>query len=95
MTRILAIVMVGLLSACGVVGAPVPPETIGVAPTVKRQQQQRGAIGAAPPANRQQQHDAIELRQQEEGGVDEIEEPYPALQGQDEDLPPLRPVGTR
>jgi hypothetical protein len=80
MTRLLAIVTIGALSACGVVGAPVAPETIGVAPIVKRQQEQRGAA---------------ESRQQEEGDADEIEEPYPALQGQDEDLPPLRPVGTR
>ena len=80
MIRLLAIVMAGSLSACGVVGAPVPPETIGVAPTIKRQQQQRGVT---------------ESRQLEEGDVDENTEPYPALQGQDEDLPPLRPVGTR
>jgi len=80
MMRILAVVLAGLLTACGVVGAPVAPETIGVAPTVKRQQEQR---------------EAAELRQRDDDDVGEIEEPYPAVQGQDEDLPPLNPVGTR
>ena len=80
MIRILAVVMAGLLSACGVVGAPVAPETIGVAPVVKRQQEQR---------------EAAESRQRDGDDVGEIEEPYPAVQGQDEDLPPLNPVGTR
>ena len=76
----LAIIMAGLFGACGVVGAPVPPEMIGVAPTVKQQQQQ---------------DEAMKSRQQEGSDVDNVEDPYPALQGQDEDLPPLRPVGTR
>lgn len=80
MTRLLTIVMAGLFSACGVVGAPVPPEMIGVAPTVLRQQQQEAELSS---------------RQQEGGDVDTIEDPYPPVQGQDEDLPPLRPVGTR
>ncbi len=80
MTRLLVILMAGLLSACGVVGAPVPPETIGVEPTVKQQQEQ---------------HKAMNLHQPDGAGSDEIEDPYPALAGQDEDLPPLRSVGTR
>lgn len=80
MTRILTVVLAGLLSACGVVGAPVPPESIGVEPTVKQQQEQ---------------HEAMTPRQQESPSSGEIEDPYPALAGQDEDLPPLRPVGTR
>lgn len=69
----------GLLSACGVVGAPVAPETIGVAPVVERQKKQ---------------HEAIEAKQREAASV-ETEEQDPALLGQDENLPPLRPVGTR
>lgn len=80
MRCVLAIVMVGLLSGCGIVGAPVAPESIGVAPAIKRQQQQR---------------EAMELRQQEEIDHDKVEEPDPAMRGQEEDLPPLRPVGTR
>lgn len=80
MMYLLVILMAGLLNSCGVVGAPVPPETIGVEPTVKRQQEL---------------HKAMNLHQQDGAGSDEIEEPYPALAGQDEDLPSLRPVGTR
>lgn len=81
MTRVLVIVMVGLFSACGVVGAPVPPETIGVAPMVEQQQRQ--------------QAEAMKSRQQEGVDVEDIEEPYPSLQGEDEDLLPQYPVGTR
>ena len=68
----------GLLSACGVVGAPVAPETIGVAPTIERQKKE---------------HEAQEAKQREAAA--EAEEQDPALLGQDENLPPLRPVGTR
>jgi len=68
----------GLLSACGVVGAPVAPETIGVAPTIERQKKEQEAREA------NQRDTAIEAEEQD-----------PALLGQDENLPPLRPVGTR
>jgi hypothetical protein len=68
----------GLLTACGVVGAPVAPETIGVAPVIEQQKK----VQAAREAN------------QREISVD-AEEQDPALLGQDENLPPLRPVGTR
>ena len=68
----------GLLSACGVVGAPVAPETIGVAPTIERQKKE---------------HEAREANQRDT--AIEAEEQDPALLGQDENLPPLRPVGTR
>ena len=80
MMRMLGILMAGLLTACGVVGAPVPPETIGVEPTVRQQQEQRKALS---------------VPQQEGEDSNHIEDPYPALAGQDEDLPSLRPVGTR
>lgn len=69
----------GLLNACGVMGAPVAPETIGVAPTVERQKKE---------------HAALEEKQREAAAA-EAEEQDPALLGQDEHLPPLRPVGTR
>jgi hypothetical protein len=80
MNRLLIIVTAGFVSACGVVGAPVAPETIGVAPVVERQRLQQEAVKARQPA-------AV---------VDtEAEGSDPAPQGQDEELPPLRPVGTR
>ena len=72
------IIAAGLLTACGVVGAPVAPETIGVAPVIEQQKK----VQAAREAN------------QREISVD-AEEQDPALLGQDENLPPLRPVGTR
>jgi hypothetical protein len=68
----------GLLTACGVVGAPVAPETIGVAPVMEQQKKVQAAREAS----------------QREISV-EAEEQDPALLGQDENLPPLRPVGTR
>ena len=72
------IAAVGLLSACGVVGAPVAPESIGVAPTIEWQKKV---------------HEAREASQRD--NTVEAEEQDPALLGQDENLPPLRPVGTR
>lgn len=80
MKRLLIIVTAGFVSSCGVVGAPVAPEMIGVAPTVERQKRQL---------------EAVEAQRQDAAPVDESEESDPPLQGQDEDLPPLRPVGTR
>ena len=80
MTRLLFIVIAGLLNACGVVKAPVAPELVGVAPTVERQQRQ---------------HEAIKTQQRETTGDTETEELDFEPMGQDEDLPPLRPVGTR
>jgi len=78
MRALALIAAAGLLSACGVVGAPVAPETIGVAPTIERQKKE---------------HEAQEAKQREAAA--EAEEQDPALLGQDENLPPLRPVGTR
>ncbi len=75
MRNVVLLYAVGLLTSCGVVGAPVPPETIGVAPTIERQDKQR---------------EATEAEQREETVA-----PDPALQGEDEILPPLQPVGTR
>jgi hypothetical protein len=62
-------------AACGVMGTPIPPEDVGVAPLIQRQ-------------NRQDELDAKKR---------EAEETPPVLepQGQDVDLPPLFPVGTR
>lgn len=80
MKRLLILVTWGLLSSCGVVGAPVAPETIGVAPVIERQQLQQEARDARQPA--------------EPAEVD-TEESDPIPQGQDEELLPLRPIGTR
>lgn len=72
------IIAAGLLTACGVVGAPVAPETIGVAPVIEQQKKAQEAREATP------RDISIEAEEQD-----------PALLGQDENLPPLRPVGTR
>jgi predicted small lipoprotein YifL len=73
--------IMGTLVACGVVGPPVPPENVGVTPTIERQKKL----------------EALEEKQREAAAAAEpIEPPLdPALQGQDVNLPPLRPVGTR
>jgi len=72
--------IVGLLAACGVVGPPIPPEDVGVTPTINRQKAQH----------------ALEGQKQDTAAPEATQEaPEPALQGQDVNLPPLRPVGTR
>jgi hypothetical protein len=80
MKRLILIVTAGLVSSCGVVGAPVAPETIGIAPTIERQKTE---------------HAAIETQQREAAAAAGAEEPDPALLEEDDLLPPLRPVGTR
>jgi hypothetical protein len=62
------------LAACGVMGTPIPPEDVGIAPLIERQNK----------------IDAEAAKRESE--------PAPTLlepQGQDVELPPLRPVGTR
>ena len=80
-TSVLAGAITGLLVGCGVVGPPVPPENVGVNPTIERQKKL----------------EALEGKQREAAAADESAEPPPdpMLQGQDVNLPPLRPVGTR
>ena len=74
-------VITGVLVGCGVVGPPVPPENVGVNPTIERQKKL----------------EALEEKQREAAAAAESAEPPPdpMLQGQDVNLPPLRPVGTR
>lgn len=74
-------VTMATLVACGVPGLPVPPENVGVNPTIRQQKKQ----------------EALELQQREAATRDTPAElsQDPALQGQDVNLPPLRPVGTR
>jgi predicted small lipoprotein YifL len=80
-TAVLLYGIVGLLAACGVVGPPIPPEDVGVTPTINRQKAQH--------AREAQQRDAAAAAEADR----ESAEPMP--QGQDVNLPPLRPVGTR
>jgi len=80
-TSILVGVTTGMLVACGVVGAPVPPESIGVTPTIERQKKL----------------EALDEKQREAAAAAESSEAQPGatLQGQDADPPSLQPVGTR
>lgn len=67
-----------VVAACGVVGPPIPPEDVGVNPTITRQKAQLEKTGTTQPADNAAAPTApVELK------------------GQDEELPPLRPVGTR
>lgn len=40
MKAVVIVVSAGLLISCGVVGSPVPPEYVGVAPTIAKQKRQ-------------------------------------------------------
>ena len=63
------------LVACGTIGSPIPPEDVGLAPLIERQQRQ----------------DSLDAKKLEAEDSQTFMEP----QGQDVELPPLRPVGTR
>ena len=78
---IAVVLFVGLTMGCGVVGPPIPPEQVGVAATIARQKQV---------------HDS-QSREQKSKGEAPVTAEEPALPpvGQDEELPPLRPVGGR
>jgi len=80
-TTVLVGVITGLLVGCGAVGSPVPPESVGVNPIIERQKKL----------------EALEEKQREAAAEAESTEPPPdpMLQGQDVNLPPLQPVGTR
>ena len=80
-TSIVMVVVIGMLVGCGAVGAPIPPESVGVTPTIERQKKL----------------EALQMKQREAVmPADGIEpQPDPLLQGQDVDLPALQPVGTR
>ena len=80
MNYLALIAAAGLVSSCGVVGAPVAPETVGVTPTIESQKMR---------------HEAMTAQQREAAAAAESEEPDSALLDQEELLPPLRPVGTR
>lgn len=74
------VLLVGLLTGCGVVGPPIPPEDVGVAATIARQKKALNSQG--------EQKSKVEAPAPVEG-------PSLGPVGQDEELPPLRPVGTR
>ena len=80
-TSIVVVVVIGTLAACGAVGAPIPPENVGVTPIIERQKRL----------------EALQEKQREAAVAAEGVEPQsdPLLQGQDVDLPTLQPVGTR
>ena len=80
-TSLMVGVMIGTLAACGAVGAPIPPESVGVTPTIERQKRL----------------EALQEKQRSAAMAVEGAEPQldPLLQGQDADLPTLQPVGTR
>ncbi len=80
-TSIVVGLSIGLVVACGVVGPPVPPENVGVNSTIQMQKKR----------------ELLDLKQREASAAAESSEPSqdPLLQGQDVNLPPLRPVGTR
>jgi hypothetical protein len=82
-TLVLICLIGGLSAGCGVVGPPVAPENVGVTPTIENQKKR----------------DALEAKQREVEAATAAEAAQtsadPAMQGQDENLPPLRPVGTR
>jgi hypothetical protein len=75
MRETLVILAAWLSAACGVIGSPIAPEDVGVAPLIERQKRL----------------DALDAKQRDAAESQPLVEP----QGQDVDLPPLRPVGVR
>ena len=73
--------ILGTMVACGSVGAPIPPESVGVTPTIERQKQL----------------DALDEKQREAAAAAELTQPQPdpMLPAQDIDLPPVQPLGNR
>ena len=79
--RILGLMLAaGLLASCGVVGPPVAPETVGVAPTIAKQKKQQ---------------EALEAQQREKAAQAETEEAEREPEEPEVALPPLQPVETR
>ena len=70
-----------VIAACGVVGPPIAPENVGVNPTITKQKAQLQKSGGTQAA------DNTTVSPDQVAPVE--------LKGQDEELPPLRPVGTR
>ena len=75
------VVVGGGIVACGTVGPPIPPENVGVAPLIEQQKKRHAKQAGQEPR----------VIEGAKGEVPEVGAPL----GQDEELPPLRPVGTR
>lgn len=71
----------GSLMGCGIVGPPIAPEDVGVARTIAQQKKQHA-------------REAAEQKRKSEAPAAGEDVPLGPV-GQDEELPPLRPVGTR
>lgn len=72
----------GLLDSCGTVGSPIAPEEVGIGPFMEQQDRARAQqAGQKTPAP----------AEPEDPGAPQSVEPL----GQDDVLPPLRPVGGR
>ncbi|MFO0707522.1 MAG: hypothetical protein U0412_11785 [Nitrospira sp.] len=68
------------VGGCGVVGPPIAPEDVGVNPTIARQKTQLKQSGITEPT----------------AAAPAPDQPVTVEpKGQDEELPPLRPFGTR
>lgn len=79
-TSIVAVLVMGLVVACGTVGPPVPPENVGVNLTIKEQKRM----------------EKLELLKQRRAKFPDMPvDQLLLLEGPDVELPPLRPVGTR
>jgi hypothetical protein len=78
---IMAGTVMGLLTGCGAVGSPIPPENVGVNATIERQKKLESIA-----ETRRKATEATESNEPE---------PDSPLEGQDVNLPPLQPVGTR
>ena len=80
-TSVVTSVMLGMLVGCGAVGPLTAPESVGVNATIERQKRLESLE---------------EKRRKAEAPAEATEfEPDSAVQGQDVNLPPLQPVGTR
>jgi hypothetical protein len=75
------LILLIVVAACGVVGPPVPPEDVGVNPTITRQKAQLEKTGTTQPTDK--------------AAAPAVSTEPVEPKGQDEELPPLRPVGTR
>lgn len=80
MSSLALTLMAWLLAACGVVGPPVAPESVGIAPIVERQKKQQ---------------EALEAQQREKAREAETDESDQEREEHEVELPPLQPVGTR
>lgn len=91
----LALTGVGMMSGCGTIGPPVPPEDIGIAAAVLKQQE-REAKGKElkEKAVKEQQEKALQ-EQAGEAGAAERKAEKGAADEDDVILKPLLPIGTR